>query len=291
MTLSHLLRWSALATISITLGGPAMAFDWPHGAVAAVSLGYDDGLNSQLDHVIPELNKRKLKASFYVPINSPTVPGRMGEWRAAAAAGHELGNHSLFHGCSAKGRDWVEPHRDIDRMMPAQLQEQVIGANTWLQALDGRTQRTFTPPCLDLKAGDQDFVEALKPHFVAYRSGTGEITDMAALDPYAVPVVFIEDWPAEQIIALVERAAAAKTMAVLLFHGVGAEHMRVSTKAHDALLDYLARNRNRLWTDSFINIMEHVRRQQTAAKDNAKTDTKADAKAVSKSDTKAKVKL
>ncbi|MES2581647.1 MAG: polysaccharide deacetylase family protein [Pseudomonadota bacterium] len=270
MNLHRILRWSAVAAMACGLCGPALAYEWPNGAVAAVSLGYDDGLNSQLDHVLPALNKRKLRASFYVPINSPTLPGRMGEWRAAAAAGHELGNHSLFHGCSAKGRDWVEPHRDLDRLVPAQLQEQVVAANTWLQALDGRTRRTFTPPCLDLKAGGQDFVAALKPHFVAYRAGLGEITDMATLDPYAVPIVFIEDWPVEQIIALVERAAAARTMAVLLFHGVGAEHMRVSTQAHDALLDYLARNRKRLWTDSFVNVMEHVRTQQAGTKASAK---------------------
>lgn len=257
-------RWSAVASVALGLCGHAMAFDWPKGAVAAVSLGYDDGLNSQLDYVVPALNKHKLKASFYVPINGPTLPARQNEWRAAAAAGHELGNHSLFHDCSAKGRDWVKPERDLDRLMPVNVQEQVVAANTWLQALDGRTRRTFTPPCLDLKTADQDFVGALKQHFVAYRSGVGEITDVMALDPYAVPVIFIDGWTAEQMIALVERAAASKTMAVLLFHGVGAEYMHVSREAHDKLLDYLARNRKRLWTDSFVNIMEHVRSKQAA---------------------------
>jgi hypothetical protein len=171
-------RWSAVAGLVLGACGSALALDWPNGAVAAVSLGYDDGLNSQLDHVVPALNKRGL----------------------------------------------------------------------------------------DLKAGNQDFVAALKPHFMAYRSGAGEIKDMAALDPYAVPVVFVNDWTAEQMIALVERAAASKTMAVLLFHGVGAEHLQVSREAHDALLDYLARNRARLWTDSFVNIMEYVRSQQAVAK-------------------------
>lgn len=256
-----LLAALGLLTAVVTHAAP---FAWPNGAQAAVSLGYDDGLDSQLDHVVPALNKRGLKASFYVPINGPTLPGRQNEWRAAAAAGHELGNHSLFHGCSAKGpgREWVLPHRDLERQTPAQVQEQITAANTWLQSLDGRTKRSFTPPCLDMTAGGQDFVTALRPQFVAYRAGgPGLVTDTAALDPYAMPVYFVEGWSGEQLIALVEKAAAQHAVVSLLFHGVGAEHLSVTREAHDALLDHLAKNKPRFWTDSFVNIMENARKQ------------------------------
>ena len=233
----------AILGVLAALTTHAAPFSWPNGAKAAVSLGYDDALDSQLDHVIPALNQRGLRASFYIPINGPTLPGRQGEWKAAAAAGHELGNHSLFHGCSSKppGREWVLPHRDLERQTPAQVQEQVIAANTWLQSLDGKTRRTFTPPCLDLQAGGQDFVAALKPHFVAYRAaGPGLVTDTAQLDPYAVPVYFVEGMSGEQLIALVEKAAAQQALVSLLFHGVGAEHLSVTQEAHDQLLDHLA---------------------------------------------------
>jgi peptidoglycan/xylan/chitin deacetylase (PgdA/CDA1 family) len=247
---------------SMTVG--AAPFQWPGGARAAVSLGYDDGLDSQLDHVVPALNQRGLRASFYLPINSPTLPARLDAWRAAAAAGHELGNHSLFHGCSAKGagREWVLPHRDLERQSPVQVQEQILAANTWLQSLDGKTRRTFTPPCLDLKAGGQDYVAALRPHFVAYRAANpAMVTDTTALDPYAMPVYFVEGWTGEQLIALVEKAAAQGALVSLLFHGVGAEHLSATREAHDQLLDHLARNKARFWTDSMVNIMENARQQ------------------------------
>lgn len=248
----------------VAAAAQAVPFVWPQGAKAAVSLGYDDGLGSQLDHVVPALNQRGLRASFYVPINSPTLPGRQNEWKAAAAAGHELGNHSLFHGCSAKGpgREWVTPHHDLERQSPAQVQEQIIAANTWLQSLDGKSRRTFTPPCLDLKAGGEDFVAALRPHFVAYRAaGPGLVTDTAQLDPYAMPVYFVEGMTGEQLIALVEKAAQQHALVSLLFHGVGAEHLSVTRQAHDQLLDHLARNKGRFWTDSFVSIMENARAQ------------------------------
>jgi peptidoglycan/xylan/chitin deacetylase (PgdA/CDA1 family) len=257
-------RLVAVLGLLVASAASAAPFVWPNGAQAAVSLGYDDGLDSQLDHVIPQLNRRGLHASFYVPINGPTLPGRQNEWRAAAAAGHELGNHSLFHSCSAKGsgREWVQPHRDLDRQMPAAVQEQVIAANTWLQSLDGKTRRTFTPPCLDLQAGGQDFATALRSHFVAYRAaGPGMVSDTTALDPYAMPVYFVDGMNGEQLIALVEKAAAQHALVSLLFHGVGAEHLSVTREAHDQLLDHLAKHKDYFWTDSFVNIMENARKQ------------------------------
>ena len=254
----------AAAGLMVALAVPAAPFVWPNGAQAAVSLGYDDALDSQLDHVIPQLNKRGLHASFYIPIIGPTLPGRQGEWKAAAAAGHELGNHSLFHGCSAKGpgREWVLPHRDLDKQTPAGVQEQVIAANTWLQSLDGKTKRTFTPPCLDLKAGGEDFVKALQPQFVAFRAASpAMVTDTTALDPYAVPVYFVDGMSGEQLIALVEKAASQHALVQLLFHGVGAEYLSVTREAHDQLLDHLAKNKARFWTDTMVNVMENARKQ------------------------------
>lgn len=260
--LAHL----SLLALAALAGGVARAepFVWPGGAQAAVSLGYDDGLPSQLTHVVPALNRRGLRASFYLPINAPTLPDQLAAWRAVAAAGHELGNHSLFHGCSGApaGRAWVLPHRDLDRQTPAQVQEQVLAANTWLQTLDGRSRRSFTPPCLDLRAGGEDYTTALRAHFAGFRAaGPGLVADTAQFDPYAMPVYFVEGMTGEQLIALVEAAAQQRAQVSLLFHGVGGDYLSVSREAHDALLDHLARHRSRFWTDRFVTVVDHMRRQ------------------------------
>src|SRR5690606_6249404 len=78
-------------------------FQWPNGAKAAINLAYDDAVPSQLDNAIPALNKYGLKGSFYLTLSAETVATRMAEWRKAAANGHELANHTLFHQCSAAG--------------------------------------------------------------------------------------------------------------------------------------------------------------------------------------------
>ena len=91
-------------------------FHWPNGVKAAVSLAYDDALDSQLDQAIPALDRYQLKGSFYLQLSNQAVDKRMADWRSAARNGHELGNHSLFHQCSLKapGHEWVQPHRDLD---------------------------------------------------------------------------------------------------------------------------------------------------------------------------------
>src|SRR5471032_863809 len=114
-----------------------LPFQWPHGARAAVSLAYDDALDSQLDIAIPALDRAGLKGSFYLQLSNPAVDKRMAEWRAAARNGHELGNHSLFHQCSrrAPGHEWVQPQRDLDTTSVAQMQDQVMLGNTMLYAI------------------------------------------------------------------------------------------------------------------------------------------------------------
>ncbi|HUO21994.1 MAG TPA: polysaccharide deacetylase family protein [Caulobacteraceae bacterium] len=74
---------------------------WPSGARGAVSLTYDDGLDSHLDQVIPDLNARGLRGTFFLVRDN--VDERIGDWVKAAEPGHEIGNHTVSHQCSLGG--------------------------------------------------------------------------------------------------------------------------------------------------------------------------------------------
>ena len=259
---------TAAALIALGLASAAWAepkFTWPKGAKAAVNLAYDDALDSQLDKAIPALNQRGLRATFYLSLNSPSINARLHEWRAAAQQGHELGNHSLFHQCSGKGpgREWVTQAQDLSQLSREQIQAQIKLANSFLLAIDGQRERTFTPPCLDLEARDGNFVEAIKQEFVAIKgAGKGAIADMQQLDRYAVPTEFPVGTSGAELIALVKTAAEQGTMISLSFHGVGGDHLSISEQAHSELLDYLAQHKDIYWTDSLVNIMRYVNAQQ-----------------------------
>ena len=259
-----------LAAIATHAGAGAAAFTWPHGAKAAVSLAYDDAIDSQLDNAIPALDRAGLKGSFYIKLASPSLARRMPEWRAAAAHGHELGNHTLFHQCSAAlpDRSWVTPEDDIDTTSAARLVAQVRLGNTMLHAIDGRDERTFTVPCGDVMAAGEDYVQRIRGDFVAIKSGSGGVVpDMDKLDPWAVAVTAPDGATGEQLIALVEQAGAKGTMINFTFHGIGGDYITTSNKAHEQLLAYLAAHRDVYWTDTFLNIMKYVKAQQAARGD------------------------
>ncbi|MFO1388426.1 polysaccharide deacetylase family protein [Cellvibrio sp.] len=241
------------------------SFKWPKGQKAAVSLSYDDALDSQLDHAIPTLNKYGLKGTFYLQLNSPAIDKRLPEWRAAAKKGHELGNHSLFHQCSKSkaGRDWVEPGHDLDKLTVAQMKEQVVLANTVLYAIDGKRERTFTAPCVDKEAGGQNYIDAVKSEFVAIKVESGGVTpDMNKLDPYGVGVAFPTNVTGQQLIDIVKEAAEKGTMANFTFHGVGGDHLSTSVEAHEELIKYLAAHKDIYWVDTFVNEMKYVKANQ-----------------------------
>ena len=259
---------TALAAAMLTLAPAVQAaenevrFQWPQGQRAAVSLAYDDALDSQLDVAIPQLDKHGLKGSFYLQLSNPAVDRRLAAWRAAAGNGHELGNHSLFHQCSRKaaGHDWVQPQRDLDTTSVAQMQDQLALANTMLYAIDGRRQRTYTVPCGDTLAAGANYLPAVASSFVAIKVGGQAVTpSMQALDPHAVGVYAPEGLSGQQLIALVQQAAAKGTMVNFTFHGVGGDYLTTSAAAHEELLSYLAANRKLYWTDTFLNIMTYVK--------------------------------
>ncbi len=249
---------------------PAAPFPWPHGEKAAVSLSYDDAIDSQLDNAIPALDRAGLHGSFYLTLANPSLYKRLDEWRAAAAHGHELGNHTLFHLCSGsvKGHEWVTPDLDLDTMSATRMAAQVRLANTMLHAIDGRTERTFTVPCGDVDAQGVNYVELVKKDFVAVKlGGAAAIPDMDALDPWAVGVTAPEGLSGAQLIALVQQAAARGTMINFTFHGIGGDYIITSKQAHEELLAYLAAHRDVYWTDTFLSIMKYVKAQQAARGD------------------------
>jgi peptidoglycan/xylan/chitin deacetylase (PgdA/CDA1 family) len=245
-------------------------FHWPQKIKAAVSLSYDDAINSQLDNAIPTLNKYGLNGTFYIVLASPALANRMAEWRAVAAQGHELGNHTLFHQCSRSlpGHEWVKPEDDLDKTSVAQLKNQIVLGNTMLYAIDGKQERTFTTPCGDLNAAGVNYLDSVKSEFVAIKStlGSGITPNMQTLDPYAVNVIAPVNFTGKQLIDIVKEGAAKGTMVNFTFHGIGGDHLVNSKEAHEELVKYLSEHKDIYWTDTFLNIMKYVKEEQKRLK-------------------------
>ena len=77
------------------------------GKEAAISLSFDDARFSQVDRGTALLDSMQVKATFtwFLPPQNKRMEG----WKKAVAAGHEMGNHSLFHPCSGNF-EWSRNH-------------------------------------------------------------------------------------------------------------------------------------------------------------------------------------
>jgi len=76
------------------LAGRAAALGGNRGMV---SLTYDDGLPCHLDLAVPALDRRDLRATFYVTLEN--IEPRAAAWAAIAQRGHELADHTVHHPC------------------------------------------------------------------------------------------------------------------------------------------------------------------------------------------------
>lgn len=236
-------------------------FKWPNNAKAAVSLSYDDALNSQLDNALPVLIEYKIKATFYLTLTSKTVSTRLNEWRAAAKLGYELGNHSINHACrgSLPDREWVPEHNDLDKKLFLAIIQEIHTANSFLQAIDGEKIRTFTVPCTDQIVENRNYVQSLKSIFIGIKSYVGlPAKNMATFDRFDAPIMAPSNVTGQALIDYVEQAKKYGTIAHITFHGIGGDHLSVSNKAHRTLLAYLSKNKEDYWVDTYRNISKYL---------------------------------
>ena len=239
------------------------------GKKAAVVLTYDDALNVHLDNAIPLLDSLELKGTFYLTAFAPGSKNRIQDWRKAAANGHELGNHTLFHPCIGKGREWVNAENDMNNYSLVRMVNEVRMTNVFLQAIDGKTKRTFAFTCGDMKIGDSLFINGMKNDFIAARAVRHEMHKIGEVDRYNVDCYAVNGETGDQMIEWVKKAIESNSLLVVLFHGVGGEHdLNVSLDAHRELLQYLKKNENDLMIGTMLDVAEHVNEWQARDKQN-----------------------
>lgn len=253
------------------------------GKKCAVVITYDDALHQHLDNAVPLLDSLGLKATFYLTAFHSGSKDRLADWKKASANGHELGNHTLFHPCigTGKGREWVDPENDLSKYSVARMVNEVRMTNVFLQALDGKTKRTFAFTCGDMKIGDSTFMSGMKNDFVAARAVRAQLHKINEIDLYDVDCYVVNGESGPQMIDWVEKAMETNSLLTILFHGVGGGNsLDVSLKAHRELLTYLKKNEKDIYIAPMVEVAEHIKEWQERDKQNKATQqiTNADHK-------------
>lgn len=240
-----------------------------------VSLTFDDALDVHLDAAMPILQDAGLRGTFYVNIGSDSFGSRHRDWAAAAASGHELGNHTIFHpGVSTK--PWVTEGIALESYSLDRMRRELIVANEVLAMLDGRSERSFAFPCsnhllgragwprrvltrlglertrlmgwvdrfgLDIGSKRVDYTSLVREQFIAARCGGVEVADLPQRPPdrHRVRGVTGDGLDVRGLMAAVDAAIARDAWLVLVFHGIGGgHHMSCDLEAFRQLTKRLA---------------------------------------------------
>ena len=238
-----------------------------NGARGAVSLTYDDALDAHLDVVIPQLESFGLRGTFYIPTRAPMAEAwraRPNDWRAAAARGHEIANHTQYHPCSI-AHDWVKPNFSLEAYSLARMEPELVGATNEIRKVTGVDRvPSFAYPCCEEFVGPErtSYRPMVNRLFPAARGGAKR--ELA--DPFACDLAFVPAWAIHEKTQLadakgfIDEAIDRGHWAVLIFHGVGGGHaISVSAQFHVELCDHIVSRKSDLWCDTFLNVVTRVR--------------------------------
>lgn len=236
---------------------------------AIIYLTYDDGLQSHLTTVLPQLDSVGLKATFFlnsiqgsseaIGEASPAISG----WTNAAIHGHELANHTLFHACPEKlgwQRDFAIESYTVNKIITEIKTENII-----LSLLDpNRKQRAFAFPCNNFLVNDTDYTTIIKNQgLVKYGRAGGDrnsfVANFKTINIMKVPSWMVEEnTTVDELIAFAEKVKKVGGMGIYQIHGVGAEFFRISKETHKAFLDYLKIHQDEYWVTTFSEAMDYI---------------------------------
>jgi peptidoglycan/xylan/chitin deacetylase (PgdA/CDA1 family) len=225
------------------------AFAWPGGARAAVSLTFDDARLSQADVALPILDKYGIRATFYV---SPKgLDERIETWRRAAAAGHEIGNHTATHPCSGNF-PWSRANALEDYTLE-RMEADIDAASAHVEKALGVSPVTFAYPCGQKFVGRgptrRSYAPLVARKFIAARSAFDEVpNDPSFCDLAALAGIDADGASPERLEAMAEGALAQGAWLVLFAHEVGAARRQtLAAEDLDGFCRYLTSREGRIW--------------------------------------------
>lgn len=239
-------------------------FNWPGGARAAVSISYDDAVPSQR-RAAQTLERNGLRGTFFLTGTAADLASNRSAWRGLLEAGHELASHTMHHPCDCS-HAWVPRGYTTQDYDLGRMGHELDQTLELLGSLGARPPYTFAYPCGETAVGKtpQSYVGLVRERFLAARG-----VEPRLADPWRDPLFQVPAYDgaksAEALVELVESAVQAGAWLVVLFHGVGGDHLPVELEAHSALAEHLARQQGRVWIERFGAVAAHVRSERIRA--------------------------
>jgi len=235
-------------------------FRWPEGKRVAVSLSFDDARLSQMDAGVPLFDRHGAKVTFFV--NPKNMVPRLALWKAAAAKGYEIANHTQNHPCT--GNFVWSRERALEEFTPAMIEKEMDDANAEAERLVGRKPVTFAYPCgqkfIGRGAGTMSYVPLVAKRFLAGRGFRDEgANDPAFCDLAQLLGMESDGMSFEQMKAVVTKAAGEGGWLVFAGHEIGAPGNQTTlADTLEQFLRYAKDPANGVWLDTVENVARYV---------------------------------
>jgi peptidoglycan-N-acetylglucosamine deacetylase len=238
-------------------------FAWPDGKHAALSLSFDDARESQLDRGVLVFGETGLKVTFY--LTASNLGARAADWKKAAAAGHELGNHSTNHPCSGNFV-WARA-RALEDFTLDRMRQELSDATREIEVATGVRPVTFAYPCGQTFVGRgrsvTSYVPLVSELFISGRLWLSE----APNDPAYVDLAQLFGYPMDDVDFNALEPVVRDTIdrgqwLVLAGHDIGEGPGRQVTRVETirALARYLQARQGDVWVDTVGNVASYVKR-------------------------------
>lgn len=227
----------------------------------AVSLTFDDGRQSQLDEAIPAMDRLGIKGTFYLNPAGAGWDRNRAAWQAAAARGHEIGNHTLSHSCSSN----ISGSGGVEEMTLEEIESDILAAQERLVEIAPQQKGwSLAYPCNQSHVGRgisrKSYVPVVARHFLAGRAAGeyGLANHPAGVDLACAWGLDTSRMSGFEMIGLVEELTNRGRWVVLIFHEIDGPCLSVSGCDFEMLLGYLHRNAERIWTAPFVEVAQYI---------------------------------
>lgn len=240
-------------------------FAWPGGKRCAVSLSFDDARISQINEGMPILDSFGYRATFYVCL--PELRRDAEHWKSAIARGHEIGNHTVNHPCSANYH-WCKVH--LEDYTLDQLERELTDAQQAILDAVGVTPTTFAYPCGNKFVGrvaqTASYVPLVAKHFLAGRGFREETTSKPHLvDLAQVPGVDADRYPFEILQTWIDRTIERGAWICFVNHDVSDTLQQgIKPQTLRRVCDYL-KSKEEIWVDTIASVATHIAKTRSAS--------------------------
>ena len=239
-----------------------MDFIWKDGRRAAISLTFDDGMDSQLSLAIPALEERSLRGTFYL---MTITDERLEAFVQPQRSGHEIGNHSVRHICT--GSMNTDPaYYGLEAMSLEDMAAELDESDRRMRVIYPQVEAfSFGYPCYNTFVGvgssRKSFVPLVAERFAAGRGGGELSTSFNA--PATTDIHCLNSWKCErknasELIGIVERTIRCGAYSVLTFHGINEGHLAIFLPDFLELINFLHEERNNVWTAPLLEVAKYL---------------------------------